>query len=125
MADARGDAWRWGHEMSKGGKKVQTSSYNIRCGKDPNRHLSTQDIQMANRHMKRCSTLPVTRKMQIKTSMRYHLTPVRMAIINKSTSVGEMWRKGNPPALLVGMQPGAATVGNSMEFPQIKNVTAS
>ena len=55
--------------------------------------------------------------------MRYHLTPVRMAIINKSTtSVGEMWRKGNPPALLVGMQPGAATVESSMELPQkIKN----
>ena len=65
--------------------------------------------------------------MQIKTTMRYHLTPVRMATINKSTSTSadEDVEKGKPRALLVGMQTGVATVENSMELPQkIKNGTA-
>ena len=74
---------------------------------------------MAKKHVKKCSTSLINREMHIKTTVRYHLTLVRMAIIKKYKQqvLDRVWRRGNPLTLLVGMQTGTATMENSREIP--------
>ena len=70
-----------------------------------NRQFPKEDTQRANRYMKRCSTSPIMREIQIKSTMRHHLTFVKIDIIRKTTNkyLMGMWKQGNTHTLLMGM----------------------
>jgi hypothetical protein len=79
-----------------------------------NRTFSEQEIQRAKKHMKKCPPFLVIKEMQIKTTLKFHLTFVRTAVI-KNTSNNRMWGKRNPRTVLVGMQASTTTLENNME----------
>jgi hypothetical protein len=83
-----------------------------------NRTCSKEEIQIAKKHMKKCSPSLAMKEMQIKTTLRFHFIPVRIAII-KNNNNNKYWRvcgeKGTIIALLLGMQASTITLENNME----------